>query len=599
MIDRDKQGAEGGHTLNDHLYDDTLAHEHGPDADHDHDDYGPPEPLSSNPIWIQDNVFLASVGIDIGSSGTQVIFSRIHLRRSGEDLTSRYIIVSRETLYQSPVRFTPYESETLIDARALGEIIDDAYAAAQLSPDAIDTGAVILTGEALRRENANAIASILAAQGGQFVCAAAGHHMEAMLAAYGSGAARRSFDQGTRLLNIDIGGGTTKLALMDHGRILATAAFHVGGRLQVVDEGGRIMRLDPAGRHHAQRAGFDWSEGDRIEVGDLDRVASIMADTLIAAIVNQDPGEEVVHLFLTDRLPELGDLDGVVFSGGVGEFVYGRESRDFGDLGSRLGRALRSRLDNGAIPWPLVEAGECIRATALGASEYSIQLSGNTCFLSDPGTLLPQRNLQVLRPPVDLSKEIDAVGIGQTIQRHLQLFDVVATSPNVALAFEWGGIPEYARIRAFAEAIETGLRVLIDAGQPLFVMLDGDIAMTLGGILKEELGVPGEVLVLDGLALRDFDFVDLGRLRLPSRTVPVTVKSLVFNESASNHGKPQRLHHRERVVSPPHSHSHATQHHHHHRSDHHDHGPDHDHHHGHSHSTPSELRTDVATKESR
>ncbi len=589
MTDREKSGAAPRHTLDDHLHDDTLAHEHGPDADHDHDDYGPPEPLENNPIWIQDNVFLKSVGIDIGSSGTQVIFSQIHLRRSGEDLTSRYIIVSRETLYQSPVRFTPYENEALIDAAALGAIIDEAYAAAKLDPDRIDTGAVILTGEALRRENANAIASILAAQGGQFVCAAAGHHMEAMLAAYGSGAAKRSFDEGTRLLNIDIGGGTTKLALVDRGKVLSTAAFHVGGRLQVVDKNGQITRLDPAGRHHARRAGFEWSEGDLIDVSDLDRVADIMADTLVAAIVSQDPGKDVTHLFLTDRLPEPGDLDGVVFSGGVGEFVYGRESRDFGDLGRRLGRALRSRLDSGALPWPLIEAGECIRATALGASEYSIQLSGNTSFISDPGTLLPRRNLQVLRPPVDLAGAIDAIKVGKTIQRHLQLFDIDAASANVAIAFEWGGAPEYTRIRALAEAIKAGLSSLIDAGQPLLVMLDGDIAMTLGTVLKEELGVKGEVLVLDGLALRDFDFVDLGRIRLPSKTVPVTVKSLVFNEGASTPGKPQRLHHREWGPSQGHSHSEVSNHHH-----------DHDHHHhshGHSHDAPSESRTNAAVKE--
>ena len=588
MMDREQSGAAPRHTLDDHLYDDTLAHEHGPDADHDHDDYGPPEPLEDNPIWIQDNVFLRSVGIDIGSSGTQVIFSQIHLRRSGEDLTSRYTIISRETLYQSPVCFTPYENEALIDAGALGAIIDDAYAAAKLDPDAIDTGAVILTGEALRRENASAIASILAAQGGQFVCAAAGHHMEAMLAAYGSGAARRSFDEGTRLLNIDIGGGTTKLALVDHGRILATAAFHVGGRLQVVDEKGQIIRLDPAGRHHARQAGFDWSEGDLIDVQSLDRVADTMADTLVNAIVSDGPREDVAHLFLTDRLPELGDLDGLVFSGGVGEFVYGRESRDFGDLGRRLGWALRSRLDSGALPWPLVEAGECIRATALGASEYSIQLSGNTSFISDAGILLPRRNLQVLRPPVDLSGAIDAIKVGETIQRHLQLFDIDAGSANVTLAFEWGGSPEYPRIRAFAEAIKAGLSSLIAAGQPLLVMLDGDIAMTLGAILKEELGIASEVLVLDGLALRDFDFVDLGRIRLPSKTVPVTIKSLVFSEGASTPGKPQRIHHRE-WKSDPEGHSHSGHHHH----DHHD-----DlHHHGHGHGASSNTLANAAVKE--
>jgi len=551
------------HTLIDHVYDGALVHEHGPDADHDHDDLGPPQALEDNPIWLQDNVFLKSVGIDIGSSGTQVIFSAIHLRRKGEDLTSRYVIVRRETLFQSPVCFTPYESETLIDAAALGKIIDDAYAASGLTPDEIDTGAVILTGEALRRENAGAIAAVLAAQGGQFVCAAAGHHMEAMLAAYGSGAARRSFDEGSRLLNVDIGGGTAKLALIERGKVTATAAFHVGGRLLVADDKGTIIRLDPAGRHHAGRAGFDWREGDRATPADLDKVAATMADTLLLAIAEPDAEAAAAHLFLTERLPALGKLDGVIFSGGVGEYLYGRETRDFGDLGRRLGLALRDRMDRGVLPWPLLDGGECIRATALGASEYSIQLSGSTSYISNPGRLLPRRNLQVLRPAVDLSGVIDVAVAREAIARHLKLFDLEESGGDFALAFEWSGEPEYGRIRAFAEALAGAV-----SGRPLFVMLDGDVAMTLGAILKDELAFADDVLVLDGLALQDFDFIDLGRIRLPSRTVPVTVKSLVFSEAAAAADKPQRLHHRE-------------DHHHHH-----DHGGhhSHDHHHGHSHS---------------
>ena len=204
----------------DHQYGADYTHSHdGLDADHDHDAPGSDESLENNPIWIADHVTLVSVGMDIGSSGTQVVFSKMNLRRFGEDLSSRYYVVSRETLYQSPVALTPYRSEELIDDAALGTIIDNAYAAAGLHPDNIDTGVVILTGEALRRENAAAIGGILAEQGGEFVCATAGHHMEAMLAAYGSGAARASHDTGKRILNIDIGGGTTKLALVDGGTV--------------------------------------------------------------------------------------------------------------------------------------------------------------------------------------------------------------------------------------------------------------------------------------------------------------------------------------------------------------------------------------------
>ena len=222
------------HKLEDHLHGRDYDHSHDGDeeADHDHDHYETDGRLEDNALWIQDHVSLLSVGIDIGSSGTQVIFSRINLRRMGEELSSRYFVVSRETLFQSPVSLTPYRSEELIDDAELGAIIDRAFADAGLHPDDIDTGVVILTGEALRRENAEAIASLLAEQRGEFVCATAGHHMESMLAAFGSGAARVSHDSGKRILNVDIGGGTTKLAVVERGKVMATAAVHVGGRRQ-------------------------------------------------------------------------------------------------------------------------------------------------------------------------------------------------------------------------------------------------------------------------------------------------------------------------------------------------------------------------------
>src|SRR5262252_4580745 len=188
--EKDSSGTRS-HTLADHRLGVDLAHTHDGYADHDHD-FPDDLPLEENPIWIADHVSLMTVGIDIGSSGTQVIFSRVNLRRLGEDLSSRYYVVSRETLFQSPVALTPYASEERIDEARLGGIIDDAYGAAGVAPDGVDTGVVILTGEALRRENAQAIAAIVAEKGGDFVCVTAGHHMESMLAAYGSGAATLS-----------------------------------------------------------------------------------------------------------------------------------------------------------------------------------------------------------------------------------------------------------------------------------------------------------------------------------------------------------------------------------------------------------------------
>ena len=573
------------HSLADHLYGRDLAHAHAGDADHDHDhDFDDAGPVEDNPLWRQDNVTLATVGIDIGSSGTQVIFSRVHLRRLAEDLTSRYYVVARETLFQSPVTLTPYQNEERIDDAELGAIIDDAYVAAGLPPEEIDTGVVILTGEALRRENAQAIAAILAEKGGEFVTATAGHHMEAMLAAYGSGAARASSDEGKRILNVDIGGGTTKLGLVENGKVVATAAIHIGGRLQVV-ENGKTVRLDPAGKHHAARAGFAWERGDIIEPADLQKVADTMADTLVAAILTRPLPDDIARLYLTEPIVDLGRIDGVMFSGGVAEYVYAREARDFGDLGQRLGRALRAHIDSGALPWPVLPAGECIRATALGASEYSVQLSGNTSYISAPGRLLPRRNLQVLLPPFICAETIDPDALARAIRNHMTAFDVADTERDIALALRWSGLPSYPRLAAFAEGIRRGLAERIAKKLPLYIMLDGDVAQTLGHLLRDELHIASDLLVIDGVVLWDFDYIDLGRIRMPSYTVPVTIKSLVFSEDPRGPRPRQRLHHREHAHDHVHDHAHAHTHEHHHAPAHeHDHSHEHEHEHDHDHS---------------
>jgi ethanolamine utilization protein EutA len=541
------------HSLTDHQLGLDLDHVHDGFADHDHD-FPDEGPLEQNPIWLQDRVTLTSVGIDIGSSGTQVIFSRVHMRRLGEDLSSRYYVAARETLFASPVALTPYESEHRIDEAALSAIINQAYAAAGLASAEIDTGVVILTGEALRRENAEPIAGVIAGRGGDLVCASAGHHMEAMLAAYGSGSAAVAHDRHQRILNIDIGGGTTKLAVAQDGRVVATAALDIGGRLLVVDGAGRITRLDPAGRLHAGRAGFDWHRGDVIAPADLDTVAGVMADALVAAVTQRPLPDEVANLFLTDPI-NIGAIDGVMFSGGVAEYVYQRETRDFDDLGRRLGHAVAGRVASHRLPWPLLPAGECIRATALGASEYSVQLSGSTSFISNPGSLLPRRNLKVLRPNYQCGDEVDADALASAIHAHVVAFD--ATQEDVALAMSWRGVPSHARLAAFADGLRRGLAAHIVQGRPLFLMLDGDVAQTLGAILRDELAIKNELLVIDGVVLWDFDYIDLGRIRLPSNTVPVTIKSLVFNQD------PRRPH------VHAHAHSHADhraahQHHHHH-----------------------------------
>ena len=250
-----------------------------------------------------------------------------------------------------------------------------------------------------------------------------------------------------------------------------------------------------------------------------------MAELVMAAVRGDEAAD---RLFLTERIHGCADVDGVIFSGGVAEYVYGTENRDFGDLGMRLGTALAARIAAGALPAPVLPASERIRATVLGASEYTVQLSGITSFIPSPDTTLPRRNLQVARPDWVPSDELDPQALASAIERHLTAFGLLDTTADIAVALYWTGVPSYRRLRGFAEGIVRGLARRVNGGMPIYLMIDADIALTLGTILRDELLVTNDLLILDAISLRDFDFVDLGRVRHPSNTVPVTIKSLVF-----------------------------------------------------------------------
>ena len=298
-----------------------------------------------------------------------------------------------------------------------------------------------------------------------------------------------------------------------------------------------------------------------IDPAALDVLAESMADAVLCAVSEPNPPAAIGELFLTDRLPDVGTIDGVMFSGGVAEYIYDRETRDFGDLGRRLGSALRRAVAAGGLPWPLLPAKECIRATAIGASEYSVQLTGNTLYISNHSALLPRRNLQVIKPHCELAETIDPDGVARAIRAHLSLFELADEEREFALALQWRGEPSYERVAAFARGITAALSGRIARKQPLYLVLDCDLAQTLGGVLRDDLGVESELLVIDGIVLVDFNYIDLGRIRLPSHTVPVTVKSLVFNDVPP--GQPVPRDHGHGPHGHGHSHGHGPGQHHH------------------------------------
>jgi ethanolamine utilization protein EutA len=287
--------------------------------------------------------------------------------------------------------------------------------------------------------------------------------------------------------------------------------------------------LEPAGKALAADAGMDWALGGGVTAAEKLRLAALMADDIIAAVSSQGPGEQVQRLFLTDALTQREGIEGVMFSGGVSEYIYGHETHDFQDMGKLLGARLAQMAAEGLLPWLLLPAGAGIRATALGVSEYSVQLSGNTVFVSDPEKALPRRNLRVAQPDCDFPHIVEPSKIAEAIARYVSKYELGDDEP-LAYAFHWQGVPTYARIRAFAEGLALALASRASGATPIYVVLDGDIARTLGQILHDELNITAPLLIVDGILLSDFDYIDFGRMREPSHTVPITIKSLLFSK---------------------------------------------------------------------
>ena len=484
-------------------------------------------------VWAADNVQLTTVGIDVGSSTSHVMFSRIHLQRLVQNLSSRFVVVERELLWESPIWLTPYISGNRIDAAELGARIHEAYRDAGMAHDAVDSGAVILTGEALRRTNARAIAQLFAAEAGKFVCASAGHNMEAMLAAHGSGAVALSRHRDRVVLNVDVGGGTSKLALAREGEVLGTAAIAVGGRLVAADRAGHLVRIEPPAELVAATIGQSLALGEPLTAELKRALAEALAEVLVRFIRGDAPTPLTRDLLLTEPLRSgLPCPDAIVFSGGVAEYLFRREGGDYGDIGRELAEALRAALDAGRLPAPALEPSERIRATAVGASQFSVQLSGNTITISHT-ELLPIHNLVVVRPTLASFEPVTKEAVAAAIRESTARFDLEETTP-VALAFAWDRDPLYADLRALADGIAQALETEGRDGRPIVLGFETDVGRLVGNILREEVGVTSPVICIDGLELREFDYIDIGAMIQPTNVVPVVIKSLIFTAGSTN-----------------------------------------------------------------
>ncbi|HEY6865083.1 MAG TPA: ethanolamine ammonia-lyase reactivating factor EutA [Burkholderiales bacterium] len=478
-------------------------------------------------LEVEDEIRLTSVGVDIGSSTSHLAFSHLVLER----LDNRYVVSKREVFHESDVLLTPFLDDTTIDSTALGRFIEEQYRLAGIEPAAIDTGALILTGVAVRRANARAIGELFAAQAGKFVAVSAGDALETTLAAFGSGAAARSIRESARVMNVDVGGGTSKIAVCESGELVEATAIDVGARVVAFGADGRVERIEEAGRRFAAEAGVVLRAGAAPDAAALDRIAERMAERLFEAMSRPALAAETAALLRLEPLANARAPDVVTFSGGVSEYIYGRETRAFGDLGPRLARAIRARVERWGPRFERPEQG--IRATVIGASQYTIQVSGSTIFVS-PHEALPLRNVPVIAPALPLDPEsLDTGAIAAAIGHALRRLDLENGERAVALCYRWSGSATFARLDAFCRGAASGLARVLARGHPLVLIGEGDVGGLIGIHCREELRVPGAIVSVDGIALKEFDFVDVGALLAASGAVPVVIKSLVFPPSAA------------------------------------------------------------------
>lgn len=477
-------------------------------------------------IWHQETVELNTVGIDIGSSTSHLLFAKVTLQRRSQGLSSRFMVIGREVVWRSPIMLTPFQPDGTIDAGRLGTFIHDAYHEAGYERGDVDSGAVILTGEAIKRKNARAIDELFAEEAGKFVCATAGHKLESTLAAHGSGAVKLSRDRGECVLHMDIGGGTTKLALIDNGRILGVGAFAVGGRLLATDASGNWIRVDEAAQMAADDLGLATDAKTLADPEVRRQIARRLAAIAVDYILGGPLDKLGMWLQLTEMLPRDVAPTVLSFSGGVSEYLLGREDKDYGDIAKMLAAELRSQL-NGRVDLQIVDPGQGIRATVIGASQFTVQVSGKTIYLPDRA-VLPMHNVPVVHVDIDLSGEIDPLAVTEAIQAGITRMDLIPDS-RMAVAFTWQGDPEFRRLEALGEGIVKAVVLNGRRENPLLLMIDGDVGRTLGYLLQKELGLPGSLVSVDGVQLQELDYVDVGELINPPGVVPVVIKSLLFS----------------------------------------------------------------------
>ncbi len=437
---------------------------------------------------------LLSVGLDVGTSTTQLIVSQLTIENKASSFNVPQMeIAQREVLYKSAVHFTPLLNEALVDGGKIRQIVEQEYRLAGITRQQVDTGAIIITGETSRKENARAVIDALAEFAGDFVVATAGPHLESVLAAKGAGADLYSEETGKTVLHMDIGGGTTNLALIRRGKIVATGCMNVGGRLLKFDENGRIRYRSPV-----LQAWPEFAEGHQPTAKQIGYLCETMVQALEMA-AGLRPATELLDAFWTVEagkpwMPP-GDVEVISFSGGVGDCIENVLSPlSFGDIGPALGQAIR---ESELCKKPYRLGSEVIRATVIGAGSHSTQLSGSTIFYRNIS--FPLKNLPVVDSIGALS-QLDGPGI---------------------LALSGYPAAYYKQIITLADEIAQSW-----PGGPVLVALEEDMAKALGHALALRLPKQQGILCIDRVRLVKESYLDVGH---PVDTaLPVVIKTLIL-----------------------------------------------------------------------
>jgi ethanolamine utilization protein EutA len=469
---------------------------------------------------------ILSVGVDVGSSTSHLVFSNILLKRDEVSDTRRFKIQERNVIYEGRIIDTPFLDNDRIDIDKLTDFLKAEYKQAGIDPADIQTGAVIVTGETAKKENARQIAEALSNDAGKFVAATAGPNFESLIAAMGSGATNRSKDYNKTILSCDIGGGTSNIAISKNGEIISTSCISVGSILLGVNAEGKIWRIDEPARKVMDHIGLNYRIGDQIPREDIARIATKFAEVLIEVITGPASSSLAKQLMVTNDLDFPDRIDEYSFSGGVAELIYGRNG-NYNDIGQILADKIKSLTFK--LASPVIEPVNKIRATVIGAGAYSLSISGSSGFMDDEITF-PIKNVPVIRVDVERSK-LSIEHVVSQINISFQRFDLNEGEEIVALYFKDPVRASYPKLELFAKSIEAALTNSIENKIPIILIFEKDIACSVGNVIRRETGLKTNLLSLDELILEEGDWIDIGEPLVSGQVFPVTVKSLVFNRN--------------------------------------------------------------------